>query len=640
MKTLFALLLVLMLSASVLPASAAAAPGADESKVIFDGRVGPLYNWNAHSGSKRAGEYEYLKSTLGGELYMEYDPLPHRLEIDAYMLNEKDYFGEASYALRDIVMVNVLTRALYHNLEHRAAGPDDPSTSSPSFTDRNPGDEYFMEDTMRRVFVRLKTPDFPLHLIAEASTADREGVVQQRFLREYSGGADRVSRSRAIDEQVSDVRAGLSAHLGPVEAEYYHAEKRFKAGGDKTLFETYPAFTVPHSAIPNLASSLDTVKIHSSYPGRAMAAVTYTQGEKKNNDSKVKVDVKNAAGDLVLTPVGGLMVVFKYRQYKLDIDNPATVTLSGVGTVYNVRTSLSSKRDVVSGLATYRVTSRMTVKGDYSIESIERKDGGGVLQAIQISPAASGTAADSWEVAPETTKVTERLGLYYRVLNKLTLRADYRAVQVENPSYAADPDRVGAATASATWTPLRGVIVLASYGNTQEQRNDLSTPLAGGSRKTTRDQALGSVTVPVGRLASVTASYLYYKHKTKEALTIADALGNYALDNGVPYADTAEVASLSASVAPAEAVVLTADASRCAAEGQFRVSGAVPSSAGIDALSDMKIVEDVITAGVEWNMSSTLGSALRYQHRRYDDKIDNLQDGRVNSALATVHLKW
>jgi hypothetical protein len=636
-KKILIILVVLLLAAS-----AASAPAATEgeSKVLFDGRFGPSYDGVTHNGNARAGEYEYLKSSIGGDLYTEYDPLPHRFEIDTHFLNNKDYFGEMSYAFHDIVVVNVLTRALYHNLDHQGADPNDPSAFTSTFTDRNPGDQYAIENTMRRAFVRLKLPDFPLHFIAEATTVDRSGTMQQLFLREYAGGADRVAQSRDMDSRAREVRLGLNSHLGPLEAEYFHREKRFEASGENVLNETYPSFTVPHNTIPDLESSSDTVKVHTSYPGRVIAAVTYSQGDRKNKDSGVKADVQNTAGDLVLTPMGGFLVVLKYREYKTDTTNPATVTLSGVGATYNVRTPISSKRDVMSGLASYRLTKSMTIKGDYTIEVVERTMGSGTLNPLQILPAPSGTASDTWDVAHRTTKTTERLGLYYRAMSSLAVRADYRAVQVTNPAYADDPDRIDAATASATWTPGKGVVVLASYGGTQEKRKDLTAPLGGGSRKTNRDQALGSVTVPVGDRASVTASYLYYKNKTKETVTFADAGGTYTLEDGVPYGDTAEVASLAASVSPVDDVTVTADASRCTAKGRFRLSGTVPNSSDIDILSDMKIVEDIISAGVEWNMSKAMGSAFRYQYRHYDDKLNDAQDGRVHSALATLYVKW
>ena len=638
-KTTISVLIVL-LSASLAPAYAASEEsGQEEQAVLFNGYISPGYNWVSHSGNTRAGEYEYLRSSLGADVFTEYDPLPHRFSLDAHMLNEKDYFGEMSYAFRDVFVVNVLARSLYHNLDHIQPAPD-LATASPSFVDRNPGDQYAIQNAINRAFVRFKLPDFPLHFFAEVTQVDRKGLVQQQFLREYAATSDRVVQSRNIDGSSREVRVGLNSHLGPVEAEYFHTEKRFAASGDKVLYETYPSFNVPHNEIPNLESSSDTVRIHTSYPGRVVAAATYAQGDKKNMDSSARIDYTSAAGDIVLTPVGGMVVVFKYRQYRIDADDPATVAVPALGTAYNIRTPISSKHDTFSGAVSYRVTGRVTVKGDYSVETVERAIGSGILSPLQTLPTPSNTGPNTWEVAHRTTKMTERLALYYRIMNRLTVRADVQAVQVDSPAYADDPDRLYAAAASATWTSRRGVTALVSVREKREKRSDLAAPLGGGSRTTDRNQVLGSITMPVGNRASVTASYLYFHTKTKETLSFSETAGTVTLDDGVPYGDRAQVASLAASVSPTDRVFLSADASRCAASGRFRLSGAVPNSSGIDSLSDMKIVEDILSASVEWNINKSMACTLRYQHRHYDDRIDDTQDGRVNSALATLQVKW
>jgi hypothetical protein len=257
-----------------------------------------------------------------------------------------------------------------------------------------------------------------------------------------------------------------------------------------------------------------------------------------------------------------------------------------------------------------------------------------------VAPVPAGTAPDFWDVAHRTTKTTENLNVSYRVMSKLSLRADYTAKQVTNPAYADDPDKVNTAKATVTWTPVQRIIALASYGGVREKRNDLTAPLAGGSRKTDRDQALGSLTFLVGKRSSLTATYMYYKNKTNETLTFTDFVGNFILEDAVPYSDTAQVFSLAASHSPAEGVFVTADASRSYSKGNFRVNGAVPGTTGIDTLSDMNVIEDIYTAGLELQFSKNAGSEFRYQHRHYDDRIDNAQDGRVNTALATLYVKW
>ncbi len=624
MKKYTILLLIFVLWASA--AAGQEAPG--EKADVFEGFIGPAYNWVQADGNTRADEYEYLKSSFGGDVHLEYDPLPQRFSLETHYLNQKDYFGEMDYAYRDIVLFNFLARGVYHNLDHLRFGTDDLTTPSPSFTDLDPNGQYALENALRRASIRFKTPDFPFHIYADATTVDRTGTIQQRFLRGFTGGLDKVSQSRDLDWSSLEARVGLNSHLGPVEVDYNHSEKKFEARGpDKILYDVYPSFTAPHNEVPDLKSSADTVKIHTSYTGRVVAAAGYSSGDKKNQDSGAKVDFNNSAGDLTLTPVAGLLLVMKYRHYELNEKTPDTVTVPGPAglNTFAVRAPISSKRDLVTGAVRWRVTSDLTARGEYALDSVDRN---------------IGTGADAWEVAPRTTKVTSKLGLNYRIVSKLALRADYSAAQIENPAYPDDPDRINAGTLGVTWTPVPGVIAFASYGNVQQNRTMLTAPLADGSRKTNRDQALGSVTFLAGSRTSITASYFYYNNKTKESLTFVNDSGNFILEDSVPYGDTSEVYSLSASQALAEGIVVTADASRSYSRGRFRVDGSVSGTTGIDTLSDIKVVEDILTAGLEVQFNQNTGGEFRYQYRHYDDQIDNTQDGRVNTAMTTLYVKW
>jgi hypothetical protein len=281
----------------------------------------------------------------------------------------------------------------------------------------------------------------------------------------------------------------------------------------------------------------------------------------------------------------------------------------------------------MAGIVRYRVTPRLTVKGEYVLDT--------TLRDTMYGP-----GSDSWTVADRTMKITGKVGLTYRMPSNLSLRADYSLMNVENPAYANDPDQSGNAKATLSWTPVRRVIVLASYGGVREKRDDLSAPLAGGSRKTDRDQGLGSVTVLVGKHSSVTASTLFYQNKTKENLTYRDAAGALLLEDGVPYADRAQVYSLSATQALGDSITLLAGASKSYSHGMFRTSGSVLDTTGIDAFSDLRVVEDTYTAGLELQHSKTISSELRYQQQHYDDKINNSQDGRVSIVMATVAAKW
>jgi hypothetical protein len=628
MKKLTLIVLIVMLRASMAFAQQETETGEGEKsrQGIFEGFIGPTYNWVKQDGSTRPAEYEFPKSSIGGNMHIEYAPLPHRFSIETHYLNQKDYFGDMDYAYRDIVMLNILTRGMYHNLDHFSFGADDPATPSPSFTDQNPDDLYALQNALRRGFIRFKTPDFPFHLYAGETTIDRTGTIQQRFLRGFTGGLDKVSQSRDIDWNSREIRIGVNSHLGPVEVDYSRTEKKFEArGADKVLSDVYALMTAPHDQVPDLKSGTDTVKLHTSYTGRVVGAVTYSNGDKKNLDSRAKADFRNAAGDLTVTPAAGLLLALKYRHYDLSQSNPDTVTLPGLAGPTSVRDAISSKRDVVTGAARYRVTPSLTVKGEYAFETTERT---------------TGLAPDDWDVAHRTTKSTEKLGIAYRVLSRLSLKADVSSAQVENPAYAADPDRIDEGKATVTWTPVPQVVALASYGGVREQRDDLSAPLAGGSRKSDRDQVLGSLTFLAGRRSSITASYVYLNYKTAETLTFRDAAGLFNLEQGVPYGDKSQIFSLAVSQALTDRVMVLADASRSFSRGNFRISETVPNTTGIDSLSDLRVVEDIYTAGLELQFSKYAGSEVRYQYRHYDDRIDNTQDGRVNTALTTVYVKW
>ena len=349
--------------------------------VPFEGKFSLGYRSITDTGSTTAGEYEYLKSGPMGSLDMEWDPLPHRFVIESTFLSTKDYYDELDYAYKDIVLFNGYTRETFHNLNHYQFGADDPLTPSPSFTDLNPDDLYGISNQFRRAFLRLKTPDFPFHAYAEVRTVDREGTIQQRYLRELSGGLAKVSKTRTIDWNTEELRVGANSHLGPIEVDYSHTEKKFEVLEEKVLSDTYTTglttFSVPHNEVPDLKSSWDTLKLHTTYSGKVVLAGTYSSGDRKNEDSSASAKFTNTAGDLTFMPVTSTLFVLKYRHYDLDLTDPATVDnfTSAVATPVAVRVPLSSSRDVVTGSLRYRVTDSLTVKGEYGTDTTDRTRG-------------------------------------------------------------------------------------------------------------------------------------------------------------------------------------------------------------------------------------------------------------------------
>jgi hypothetical protein len=608
--------------------------------VPFEGKLKLGYRGIKATGSTIAGEYDYLESGLIGSLDLEWDPLPHRFVLESTFLNNRDYFSEFDYAYKDLVVVNAYTRDVFHNLNHFQFGADDPLTPSPSFTDLNPDDLYGIGNEFGRVFLRLKAPNFPFHVYAEVRSINREGSIQQRYLRELSGGLAKVSKTRAIDWNTEEFRVGANSHLGPIEVDVSHTEKTFEAAKEKVLSDTYTSglttFAVPHNAVPDLKSSWSTLKVHTTYSGKVVLSGTYSDGDKKNNDSNSSETFSNAAGDVFFMPLTSTLFALKYRHYEHDVTNPATVTnitAAGADPV-PVRDSISSARDAVTGSLRYRVTDRLTLKGEYSADTTDRTRG--LLGTILSTPTVSVPAY--WLVPESTTKSTAKLGVAYRVMKKMNFRADYTAVSVDNPAYATDPDKSATSRASLTWMPLTWFNTLLSYTITKEERDQLGAPLGGGKREAEHDQALASMTFLVGKRSSITASFSHYQNKVEQTVTEEDAIGAFALDNAVPYDDIANVGTLSATIAPVKGVNLTASGSKCYSRGNFRLAGA--GTAGIAELTDLKVVDSVYTGGMELQATRNFGGEIRYQYRNYDDRVDNTQDGRVKTVMGTLSLKW
>lgn len=635
----------------IICASQAAAQDVLES---FHGDISVGYRWISPVGSARPGEYEYFQKSDVLFAVTEWDRLPHRFMLEYHSLNERDFFKTLDYSFGDIVMFNAVSRRLYHNLDHYSFGTDDPSTTSPSFTDNDPLDIYVTQNTFNTLFLRLKTPDFPLHVYAEARGIEKEGMVQQRFLKGYFGDINKVSRSRGKDWRSREGRVGVNSHLGPVEMDYNHTEIRLEAGGEKVLYDNYNdagnpvvrlSDTYPHNLIPDLESSSDTIRMHTSYTGRIVASGTYTTGGKENRDSGARTGYWNAAGDLTLTPIKGLAIFFRYRHYDLTNENPDRVTMTGQTHtyVYNVRDSISSQKDVMSGAVRYRATERMTIKGEYSVEKTERWIGvSSATMPLDVPPTGRTTPA-YWEVAPETKKTTARLGATYRIMKRLSLRADYSHMEVDDPAYNLDPDEADAVRLSLSWMPSRKITALACYSGVREKRGRLGPPLAGGEREASRDQAVGSVTVLLGDLSSITTTYAYFRNQVDHTITYNIYNGTYVIptiEPGIPYDDIAHVGSLFLTHAISDAMTVTAEAARSYSRGSFRNSGGVPNTTGIAEFSDLSIVEDIFAAGIETALDKGIVAGLRYQYRKHNDRIEDANDGRAQIWLASMSVKW
>jgi opacity protein-like surface antigen len=623
-KTILLIVIVVLLAGSASAQTSAAGSQFLELPTPFEAEVGIGYRWVSQDGNPRAGQYEWLHSSPAGKAIIEWDPLPHRFLFETFIQNEKDYWTEMNYAYRDLLMFNVLSRSLYHNLDHYSLGQDDPATPSPSTVDFNPFDKYGMQDAMLTGLVRFKTPDFPFHVYLEAKSWEKHGTVQQRFLRSFSGGYNKASQSRKRDLETTEAKGTINSHVGPVEVEYSHTQKKFKDTQDKVLYDT-TTVTYDHNLIPNLESSVDTIKVHTSHTGRISASATYSSGDKKNTDSSTRADFTNAAADFTWIPTKDVTASVKYRHHEVDEDTPAAVSDALVSpTPLPVRQAISSKKDALSGMVRYRATQKLIVRAEYLMDKLSRDN------------------ATAWGLDQDITKNTVRLGFTYRVTNRIQFRGDATYQTADVPANSIDPtypDKTESARGWLTWVPASWFNAQLSAGMVHEERSNLGAPFA-GERKADRSRVLGSVMFLPGKKTAVTPSYAFYQNKQTGPIAYQDLAGAITSEGGVPYADTAHVASLTVSHAVTDVVLVTAEAAKSWSRGSWQNAGVVPGSSGIADYSNLKLDETVLGADVQLRYTKNVGTDFRYQYRNIDDILDNTQDGTNQVLIATLTYRW
>jgi len=637
-KIILSIVLLVLLAPLASAQEKAPAGGQYQLGTPFEGDVRFGYRMNMTSGNPMAGEYQYQHSSVAGSALIEYDPLPNRFLFESEYLNSKDYFAEIDYSYKDILMLNLMGRSLYHNLEHYSLGQDDPATPSPYFTDLSPGDTYGISNAMYRGQVRFKLPDFPFHVYLESKSQERHGTTQQRFYSSFSGGFNKLARSRNIDWETNEAKATVNSHLSWVEVEYSHATKEFKDTGTRVMTDTVPGSTISytHNLVPQIESSVDTIKVHTSHTGRIAATATYSAGERENKDSNVKATFVNAAGDLGWIPTKDVTVAVKYRHYTVDYDSPDTASvLTSLGTATaEVRNAINYTRDLMSGLVRYRITPALTLRGEYILETLNR-------DTWQGNP----NPDMRWNLDDKITRNTLRIGATYRATSRLMLRGDISHQTADVPAGSVDttyPDLVDQARGVVTWTPKSWFIWLLSGGIIMEERSDLGAPFT-DTRKTERDRVLNSFTFLIGKKTSITPSYAFFHNKSDSPLAYTSTDGvttSIIVETGVPYADTAHIASIAISHALADTMVFTVDAGRSWSRGSWQNSGVVPGTTGIPELSNIKLQETVANADLELQHTKALGTEFRYQIRKLDDKLDNAQDGTNQIVLATLTYKW
>ncbi|MBU1711424.1 MAG: hypothetical protein KKE17_15605, partial [Proteobacteria bacterium] len=280
------------------------------------------YRWLNLDDFTRAGEYQYPHSSFAGSINLDSYPLPHRFHLYSEFLGANNYYGDMGYAYHDLLLFRDIFTGSYHNLDHYDY--QQTGAAGINYNDKNPDDLYGTEVYDNILSLRLKAPDFPFHTFLTHRYIQKDGAIQQRYLIGTFGNINKTSSSREIDWRTTDLTLGFNSHLGPLEVEVAHERTEFDPGRNNVLYDAYPiqstrpADTYPHDVIPETESSLNSVKLHTSYTGGFVASASLSHGNQKNNYSGAQSDTLHGAMDLIWIPAPDLNLFLKYRHQELE----------------------------------------------------------------------------------------------------------------------------------------------------------------------------------------------------------------------------------------------------------------------------------------------------------------------------------
>lgn len=599
------------------------------------------YRYVDLNGSSQAAEYDYLHNSavLGGELRTV--SMNHRLHVDLDIRNKKDYYGDISYAYKDLILFRGVNSTLFHNLDNIRLFEFSPP---PALVDnRDPHDKYGIKVGISNLLLRFKMPDFPAHLYFEGNFVDKDGTAEQMFYHQYLDRTrnTRTSEKRDIDFFTSVYTIGANSHLGPVEADFSHSEKRFDVDGDRVLVDRFDATaaTPPqpsrtagdyyHNLIPELKSSTNTLKLHTSYTGGLVGSATLSKTDKENRDNGATADYLFASGDVSWMPTTRLAFFVKYRHQERDLDNPDTVTVRNLTDhttyTYAVIDSISAISDAVTGTVRYRPLKGVLLKADYTYEDIRRND------------------VDAWFTIPDSTQRQKfSLSGDVRITSGLKLRAKYTHKDINNPATNIEPDRSDEGLLTLSWMPLPGLNAYVSYAVREEKRDsadfvnyDTGEVETADSRKLNDDRIIGTVSYVLLNNLSLTASYAYIHNKVRQDIRLSPDDPAFWFDQ-LPYSTTAHNYSFDVHFSPKSYISLDAGVSHTLSQGTFYNS--------LASFSALKTRETTYSASGEYQFKGGFSAGLQYRYSTLKDLLDNpyneIDDGRVSIVLLTLSKKW
>lgn len=562
------------------------------------------------------------------------------LRVDSLVNGEKDYLAEIHYDYTGRLRFSLLDESLVHRLVHQ---PVVPPSAQIATDDIDPTDEHDVQFRQQDVAFKFSPQFLASHITLRYHRTSKNGDHQLRYLDENcTTQCHIVSRTRPVDQETQEFFAMADAHVGPLEMSVDHLQRKHDDQAEIPTDDFGSGLAQQHDVLPDNRYDLTTFKIHNSQAGGLVAAGSLSAGKRKNESDQSDVapinaetDIFKAAGDLSWTPSPLITFAFRYRITRIDNE---------VGAAYltpelTLPEAIDVTRNIYGATVVLNLTKRLTAKGDYQHEQINRDH----------------TSVDSfWRVPSEEEIDRLSLDLHYRPFIKGTTRFDlgYQYKQSSDPAYAMSNENTHVVKFNARIAPAPDWGISASLRAEEGENGGVTDPLSSGQDLYDRVSRKGDATVnawisPNQKLTVGTT--LGFNH-----LLIEQDLrfGSYGVSTDVlaPDVETRQIvrtAAVNMNLAITRKVSCSADLYHV--RGSYHYSPEFPDlTVGVLALTDeglqdvdsIELRQNGLSTGVNWQLQERLSLGLRYIYDYYHDTKNTDLDATVQSYMFTVSKSW
>ncbi len=603
----------------------------------------------------RAAEYSYLDDSATFDLLYKRDLGSTHFSLSSDFNNENDYIFEGEFNYKALLRLNVMTERLYHNLDHipynvSTLEARQPAGTSVSYQDLDKDAIYGRRVTIDEVKVRGKLPTYPAHINLSFWQMEKKGKEQLRFVSENCAGSCHMqSTTRDVNRVTEEFKAGIDAHLGPVDVAFLQTLRQFKekAANPNDYFDYHSSVNDPapgpvmlgrdegyydHDVTPDSELSESTFMVNLPPSGGFVTSASYTLGKRENNSSVTNVsptdaetDYQKLAADVTYTPGERWTFNFRYRMFELDSDVPAFQTTNGSTTFNNgtvpVRESIDIDRDNYAAYISYRPSHKTTFKGEFEREVEERSDTGERGFSRFSNPPAE------WALPSRETTDRFRLSFYNRMLERsaLTFRGWYQHINVDNPAYGTTLTDSSEVFFSASYKPS---MYWGATGSIDILRGEGS-----GRDKDSENLALGMWYIP-NEIVSADFNYGLLKTNIDEHVEFGETIPSDAV-----YDQKVHTVSAGVNIRPVEKINCRMEAYHIRSEASFDPSfedSGLSTDDGLKEISKLDIRQNGFKARISWKLTDMLTAGVEYKFDDYESRNSSAFDGTAQMLMASL----